>query len=137
MTKAPYIVYTPDEDFVLNKDDVNGGGGGSGESNIMLIRTTFDSEHFVYIPIDTTYEDVVENIGKKEIIVVCEDSYMRFSSILVNNEFQPIDSLLFTGFSNVYNEETEALVEIDILTIYWFKDSGLTGLAQYPIWSND
>lgn len=53
---APYIVYTNDEDFTLNKKDIENSGGGSGEDS-KIFYVEMHEENHTWIP-EFTYNDV-------------------------------------------------------------------------------
>lgn len=87
MTKAPYIVYTPDEDFVLTKEDVNsgGGGGGSSDTGVFIVNTVNISEYDYRL--DKTWQEIFNATASGKICIIShgnsDESYTFLEIIVV------------------------------------------------------
>ena len=64
---APYLVYTNDKDFILDKEDINSGGGGGEDSKIFYVEMHDESN--TWIP-EFSYNDVKNAfIANKQVFI--------------------------------------------------------------------
>ncbi len=79
---APYLVYTDDKDFVLNKEDINSGGG-SGNSNVIVIEGIATGTN---IEMQASYNDLYEhfNNGKICFLHTVDDQFSTYCMMLIS-----------------------------------------------------
>lgn len=97
MTKAPYIVYTPDKDFVLEKDDISGGGSGGGVLIIESEVIVADNE----IKLKKTWKEIKDAFTSGESCIVVDtsssDTISRFMVISVVDTQSVIGNVYTVG----------------------------------------
>lgn len=108
MTYAPYLVYTPDKDFVLEKDDVSGGGGSGG--GVFLIESESTESGTT---LKKTWKEIKDAYisGKQCIItMIGEVQEMAFESYLIVAAVNKLDTSysIFASDSETYTFVTDS-----------------------------
>lgn len=79
---APYLVYTDDEDFILNKEDINSGGG-SGDGNVIVIEGIVTD---VSLEMQASYNDLYEYFSNGKICVLhfANEQYAMYGMMFIS-----------------------------------------------------
>ena len=99
---APYLVYTDDENFVLNKEDINSGGGSGGNSggNSGVVFLPAELGEGVFI-VTFTYNDIVNYISNNVVPFLHIDT-QSVGMLIAINAYSYSNNTYNVAFGNDY-----------------------------------
>ena len=119
---APYLVYTDDEDFVLNKEDINSGGGSGGNSDIVKLNGILNLDQSVSVSF--TYSELKNYLDNSKVVFL----FLLYPSDVGYTILTLTDlHALLTPFENTYN----AIFNADIVFTAQ-NDNDVMQLSEWP-----